>query len=135
MECGVWAPKPPNFPLDPAVPAFTLAPMLPEVRALLILQDRDRRLLNLSKDLEKLPSDETRAKSKLAADEAAVAKAHEALVAMDIKVKKIDMETETRKKSTESRFAFGAFALFSFPRPAAEALPLPVASRRRRPSS
>ena len=97
MECGVWAPKPPNFPLDPAVPAFTLAPMLPEVRALLILQDRDRRLLNLSKDLEKLPADETRAKSKLASDEAAVAKAHEALVALDIKVKKIDMETETRK--------------------------------------
>ncbi len=71
--------------------------MLPEVRALLILQDRDRRLLNLSKELEKLPTEETRAKSKLAADEAAVAKAHEALVALDIKVKKVDMETETRR--------------------------------------
>jgi predicted nucleic acid-binding Zn-ribbon protein len=71
--------------------------MLPEVRALLILQDRDRRLLNLSKDLEKLPSEEARAKSKLAADEAAVAKSHDALIAADLKVKKIDMETETRR--------------------------------------
>jgi len=71
--------------------------MLDEVRALLILQDRDRRLLNLSKELEKLPTEDARARAKLAADEAAVAKAHEALVAAEIKVKKIDIETETRR--------------------------------------
>ena len=39
--------------------------MLDEVRSLLILQDRDRRLLALAKELEKLPQDEARAKAKL----------------------------------------------------------------------
>ena len=38
--------------------------MQDEVRALLILQDRDRRLITLGKDLEKLPQDEARAKMK-----------------------------------------------------------------------
>jgi hypothetical protein len=39
--------------------------MLDEVRALLILQDRDRRLLALARDLEKLPQDEARATARL----------------------------------------------------------------------
>jgi predicted nucleic acid-binding Zn-ribbon protein len=71
--------------------------MLDEVRALLILQDRDRRLMALAKDLEKLPQDEARAKSKLAGDEAAVSKAHDALLAAELKVKKIELDTETRR--------------------------------------
>ena len=71
--------------------------MLDEVRALLILQDRDRRLLALTKDLDKLPQDEARAKAKLAGDEAAVAKTHDALLAAEIKVKKVELDIETRR--------------------------------------
>jgi predicted nucleic acid-binding Zn-ribbon protein len=71
--------------------------MQDEVRALLILQDRDRRLLALAKDLEKLPQDEARAKSKLAGDEAAVAKAHQALQDCELRVKKIELDAETRR--------------------------------------
>jgi uncharacterized protein len=71
--------------------------MQDEVRALLILQDRDRRLMALAKDLEKLPQDEARAKSKLAADEAAVAKAHQALLDCELRVKKIELDAETRR--------------------------------------
>jgi predicted nucleic acid-binding Zn-ribbon protein len=71
--------------------------MQDEVRALLILQDRDRRLLALAKDLLKLPQDETRAKAKLAGDEAAVAKAHQALLDCELRVKKIELDTETRR--------------------------------------
>ena len=71
--------------------------MLDEVRALLILQDRDRRLLALAKDLEKLPLDEARAKSKLADDQAAVTKTHDTLLAAELKVKKIELDTETRR--------------------------------------
>jgi predicted nucleic acid-binding Zn-ribbon protein len=70
--------------------------MLDEVRALLILQDRDRRLLALAKELEKLPQDEARAKAKLAGDEAAVTKAHDAFLAAELKVKKVELEIETR---------------------------------------
>jgi predicted nucleic acid-binding Zn-ribbon protein len=71
--------------------------MQDEVRALLILQDRDRRLLALNKDLEKIPQDEARAKSKLAGDEAAVAKAHQALQERELGVKKIELDAETRR--------------------------------------
>ena len=71
--------------------------MQDEVRALLILQNRDRRLLALAKDLEKLPQDEARAKSKLASDEAAVTKAHQALLECELRVKKIELDAETRR--------------------------------------
>ena len=71
--------------------------MQDEVRALLILQDRDRRLMALARDLEKLPQDEARAKMKLASDEAAVTKAHQALLDCELRVKKIELDAETRR--------------------------------------
>ena len=71
--------------------------MLDEVRSLLIVQDRDRRLLALAKDLEKLPQDEARAKAKLAGDEATVTRAHDALMEAELKVKKIEMDAGTRR--------------------------------------
>lgn len=71
--------------------------MLDEVRALLILQDRDRRLLELARDLEKLPQEEARARAKLAGDEAAVKAAHDALIQTDLKLKKLELDAGTRK--------------------------------------
>jgi predicted nucleic acid-binding Zn-ribbon protein len=71
--------------------------MQDEVRALLILQDRDRRLLALAKDLAKLPQDEAKAKAKLAGDQAAVTKAHQALLDCELRVKKIELDAETRR--------------------------------------
>ena len=71
--------------------------MQDEVRALLILQDRDRRLLALARDLAKLPQDEARAKAKLAGDEAAVTKSHQALLDCELRVKKIELDAETRR--------------------------------------
>ena len=71
--------------------------MQDEVRSLLILQDRDRRLLALARDLAKLPQDEARAKAKLAGDEAALAKAHHALLDCELRVKKIELDAETHR--------------------------------------
>lgn len=71
--------------------------MLDEVRALLILQDRDRRLLALDKELEKLPQEEARAKAKLEGDLTAVSKAQEAVREAGLKVKKIELDAETRR--------------------------------------
>ena len=71
--------------------------MLDEIRALLVLQDRDRRLIALRKELAKLPQDETRAKAKLAGDTAAVKKAHDEFLAAELAVKKIEMDAETRR--------------------------------------
>ncbi len=71
--------------------------MLDAIRALLILQDRDRRLLAIAKDLEKLPQDEARARTKLSGDEAAVKKAHDELIECELRVKKIELDAETRR--------------------------------------
>lgn len=71
--------------------------MLDAIRALLILQDRDRRLLALDRDLAKIPQEETRAKSRLASDEAAVKKAHDDLMQAGLLVKKTELEAETRR--------------------------------------
>ena len=75
--------------------------MLDEVRALLILQDRDRRLLTLAKDLEKLPQDEARAKNKMAADEAAVTRAHDAVVDCELRLKRIELDVGTRQTTIQ----------------------------------
>lgn len=71
--------------------------MQDEIRSLLILQDRDRRLLALNKDLEKLPLDQIRAKTKLSGDEAAVKKTHGTLLDSELRVKKIELDAETRR--------------------------------------
>lgn len=75
--------------------------MLDEVRALLVLQDRDRRLLALQKDLEKLPQDEARAKTKLAGDEAAVKAAHDAIVDCELRLKRLELDAGTRKTTIQ----------------------------------
>lgn len=71
--------------------------MLPSIQALLVLQDRDRRLRSLAEDLAKIPKDEARAKDKLAGDNAAVAKAKEAVQANEIEIKKVELDAGTRK--------------------------------------
>lgn len=71
--------------------------MLEEIRGLLVLQDRDKRLMGFAKDLARLPQEEARAKAKLAGDEAAVKQASDALKAAELKVKKIEMDAETRR--------------------------------------
>ncbi|MDP3850847.1 MAG: C4-type zinc ribbon domain-containing protein [Luteolibacter sp.] len=75
--------------------------MLAEVRALLILQDRDRRLLALAKDLEKLPQDEARAKTKLAGNEAAVKKAHDAVLECELRLKRLELDVGTRRTTIQ----------------------------------
>jgi predicted nucleic acid-binding Zn-ribbon protein len=76
-------------------------PMLADVRALLILQDRDRRLLALAKDLEKLPLDEARAKVKLTNHEQAVTKAHDAVVDCDLRLKRLELDVGTRRTTIQ----------------------------------
>jgi predicted nucleic acid-binding Zn-ribbon protein len=73
--------------------------MLDSIRDLLVLQDRDRRLLSLAKDLERLPQEEARAKTKLAGDQAAVNKATEDLRANELAVKKVELDAETRRNT------------------------------------
>jgi len=71
--------------------------MLDEIRGLLILQNRDQRLLKLHKELAKHSQEEARARAKLAGDTEALKKAHDALKVAELKVKKIEMDAETRR--------------------------------------
>lgn len=73
--------------------------MRDDIRALLILQDRDRRLLAIAKDLERLPQDEARAKTKLAGDQAAVKAAHDAVLQGELELKRLELDTTTRKNT------------------------------------
>lgn len=75
--------------------------MLEDVRALLVLQDRDRRLLSLTKNLEKLPQDEARAQGKLAADLKAVQAANDALVECELQLKRIELDVGARKTTIQ----------------------------------
>lgn len=75
--------------------------MLDEVRALLILQDRDRRLLVLAKDLEKLPQDEARAKSRLMNDEGAENLAHQAVIDCEVRLKRLELDAGTRRTTIQ----------------------------------
>lgn len=75
--------------------------MLEDVRALLVLQDRDRRLLSLAKDLEKLPQDEARAQGKLAADLKAVQTANDAIVECELQLKRIELDVGARKTTIQ----------------------------------
>ncbi len=51
----------------------------------------------ISKDLEKLPQDEARARAKLDGDEAAVVNADKQMMDSELRVKKIELDAETRR--------------------------------------
>lgn len=71
--------------------------MLPELEKLLVLQDRDRKIQGLLKDLQRIPMEEAAIRSRVAAEEKAVADAKSALQANEVEIKKIELEVETCK--------------------------------------
>ena len=73
--------------------------MLPVIQQLLVLQDRDQRIRALTKDLRDLPLLQQRAKSRLEDDEAAVASALAAMREVELKIKSLDLDAQTRRTS------------------------------------
>ncbi len=73
--------------------------MLPVVQQLLVLQERDQRIRALTKDLKDLPLLQQRAKSRLEDDEAAVASALAAVREIELKIKSLDLDAQTRRTS------------------------------------
>ncbi|MCE9518674.1 MAG: hypothetical protein K8R87_03785 [Verrucomicrobia bacterium] len=73
--------------------------MLAVVQQLLVLQDRDQRIRALTKDLKELPLLQQRAKSRLEDDEAAVANALAAVREVELKIKSLDLDAQTRRTS------------------------------------
>jgi predicted nucleic acid-binding Zn-ribbon protein len=75
--------------------------MLDSVRALLVLQDRDRRLASLRKDLAKLPHEEERARAKLSGDEQALAARQAVLTACELRLKELELDAATRRTTIQ----------------------------------
>lgn len=75
--------------------------MLASIEDLLVVQDRDRRLLELQKRIAAVPDEEARAKGRLAADEAAVAEAKAALQRNAVGMNKLELDIETRRTTIE----------------------------------
>ena len=73
--------------------------MLPVIQQLLVLQERDQRIRALAKDLKDAPVLQQRAKSRLADDEAAVATAHAGVREVELKIKSLDLDVQTRRTS------------------------------------
>jgi predicted nucleic acid-binding Zn-ribbon protein len=75
--------------------------MSPSIQALLVLQDRDRRLRGMTEDLDRIPKDESRAKERLAGDEAAVKTARDHLMANEVEIKKVELDVGTRRTTIQ----------------------------------
>lgn len=71
--------------------------MLESIQDLLVVQDRDRRLLDLEKRIDALPGEESRARGRLAADEKAVADAKATLQRNGVDIKNVELDIETRR--------------------------------------
>lgn len=73
--------------------------MLPVIRQLLDLQDRDQRIITLSKDLKNIPTLQERAKGRLADDEASVATAQARVREVELKIKNLELDANTRRNT------------------------------------
>lgn len=73
--------------------------MLPVVRQLLDLQDRDQRILALTRDLKNIPTLTERAKGRLSDDEAAVANAQGRVREVELKIKNLELDIQTRRNT------------------------------------
>lgn len=75
--------------------------MLAEIESLLVLQDRDQRILALEKDVKRIPDDKESAKERLANDLAAVANAKKAVQENEVAIKNVELDIGTRKNTLE----------------------------------
>ena len=73
--------------------------MLPAITKLIQLQERDQRIRSLQKDLKDVPTQQARAKMQLAGDQAAVEAANLAMKEVEVKIKSIQLDVQTRQLS------------------------------------
>ena len=83
--------------------------MLDIITSFLRLQERDQLIKNLSKDLKDVPALQQRAKLQLAGDQAATETALAAVRVIEVKMKNLDLDIQTRqntiKRLDEQKFA------------------------------
>ena len=67
------------------------------VEKLLIIQERDQKLRDLTRELERLPGEEEQARARLAGDTAAVESAKKAIQENEVAMKNFELDIDTRK--------------------------------------
>ena len=75
--------------------------MLAEIESLLVLQDRDQRILSLEKDMKQIPANKERAKDRLAHDLDLVAQAKKAVQENEVAIKNLELDIGTRKNTLD----------------------------------
>lgn len=75
--------------------------MLAEIKSLLVLQDRDQRILKLQGEAKRIPADEEKANGRLANDTAKVAHAKKTVQENEMAIKTLELDIGTRKNSLE----------------------------------
>lgn len=75
--------------------------MLPSLTSLLILQDRDHTLRELKKDLERIPGEIARARTRMESVTVALDAARKALNENELAIRKIEMDVKTRRDSIQ----------------------------------
>lgn len=73
--------------------------MRPELETLLVIQDRDRKILALRKDLANVPSQIQHAESRLTHDREAVQRHRGELQQLEVKMKKLELDIQTRENT------------------------------------
>ena len=71
--------------------------MLPELEQLLVIQDRDQKILTLHSDLERLPHEEENAKLRLIGDLKAKETIAQQIKENEISIKSLELDIETRR--------------------------------------
>ncbi len=69
--------------------------MLPELEKLLVLQDRDEKIRDVRKDIDRIPLEEEKAKGRLSSDQNAVDAAKKACQENEVAIKNLQLEVET----------------------------------------
>ncbi len=87
------------YPLSLIPYPLPLFPMLPVVQQLLVLQERDQRIRSLQRDLKEIPNLKIRAATRLADDEAAVAVARARVLEVELAIKNLDLDAQTRRNT------------------------------------
>lgn len=75
--------------------------MLPSLTSLLVLQDRDHTLRGLKRDLERIPGEIARAKTRMENVTAALDAAQKALHENELAIRQLEMEVKTRRDSIQ----------------------------------
>jgi len=71
--------------------------MIPELEQLLIIQDRDQKILQLKTDLERLPREEESAKMRLIGDQQSKEKIEKSIKENEVAIKSLELEVQTRR--------------------------------------